>query len=105
MSGSGKTQTARKLAAISWRWKMKTLEQHWLGYRQEVLPLNASEVQVTECRRAFIAGATSLALAFDEVAELGGAAGSDIGTAALEDLLSEMDHMKWAEISKGSSQC
>lgn len=32
----------------------------WEGYRLLVIPANASEVQVIECRRAFYGGAVSL---------------------------------------------
>lgn len=32
----------------------------WLGYRREVIPPDAPEVQVTESRRAFYAGAGAL---------------------------------------------
>lgn len=38
---------------------MKLIEQHWLSYRTIVVPKDTSPVQVSECRRAFYAGAQS----------------------------------------------
>jgi len=38
---------------------MSTFFAEWKAYRQQVLPADASEVQVTECRRAFYAGASA----------------------------------------------
>lgn len=39
---------------------MRTLETLWNSYRVRVVPANAPEIQVQECRRAFYAGATAL---------------------------------------------
>ena len=39
---------------------MKTLQTLWNSYRVRVVPANAPEIQVQECRRAFYAGATAL---------------------------------------------
>jgi hypothetical protein len=36
--------------------RLRILEQ-WNSYRKQVLPADASDVQVTECRRAFYGGA------------------------------------------------
>ena len=36
---------------------MRTIRDHWMEYRIGVLPKTAPQVQVTECRRAFFAGA------------------------------------------------
>lgn len=36
---------------------MKHIEQEWLEYLRRVLPGDASEVQIRECKRAFFAGA------------------------------------------------
>lgn len=36
------------------------IRNKWLSYRAEVVPLNAPQIQVDECRRAFYAGATAL---------------------------------------------
>lgn len=38
----------------------KLIEQQWLSYRNEVIPKNASLIQLQECRRAFYAGAQAL---------------------------------------------
>lgn len=39
---------------------MKLIEQGFNSYRTTVIPKNAPEIQVTECRRAFFAGAAIL---------------------------------------------
>lgn len=39
---------------------MRRLEAEWLDYRRAVIPANAVGVQVTECRRAFYAGAAAI---------------------------------------------
>lgn len=39
---------------------MKLIEDAWLSYLRQVLPENAPEVQVIECRRAFYGGAATL---------------------------------------------
>ncbi len=39
---------------------MNPIAEAWKGYRQDVVPKNASQVQVLECRRAFFAGARCL---------------------------------------------
>lgn len=36
---------------------MRHFEPEWNSYRDEVLPAGAGETQVSECRRAFYAGA------------------------------------------------
>lgn len=36
------------------------IKHHWLSYRREVVPPQAGEVQVEECRRAFYAGALAV---------------------------------------------
>ena len=38
----------------------KLVEAGWMGYRVLTVPKDASEIQVTETRRAFFAGATHL---------------------------------------------
>lgn len=40
--------------------KERLIEECWLSYRDQVIPKDAPPVQVTECRRAFYAGAHSL---------------------------------------------
>jgi hypothetical protein len=42
---------------------MKTLRESWLSYRRDVLPDHAPPVQVSECRRAFYAGAVAFSAA------------------------------------------
>jgi hypothetical protein len=37
--------------------KRKLIQDAWLSYRDAVLPAGAPSVQITECRRAFYAGA------------------------------------------------
>lgn len=39
---------------------MRLISKAWEGYRRHVLPSDAPEVQVTECRQAFYAGASVL---------------------------------------------
>jgi hypothetical protein len=39
---------------------MKHIEQQWLEYQRQVLPADASEIQIRECKRAFFAGARAL---------------------------------------------
>jgi len=36
---------------------MMTIDQHWQSYRRDLIPKDASQVQITETRRAFYAGA------------------------------------------------
>jgi hypothetical protein len=36
------------------------IETGWLLYREQVIPAEAGAIQLTECRRAFYAGALSL---------------------------------------------
>ena len=36
------------------------IEEKWHSYRRDVIPDGAPEVQLTECRRAFYAGAAGL---------------------------------------------
>jgi hypothetical protein len=38
---------------------VKLIEDGWKSYARDVLPKNASEIQITETRRAFYAGAIS----------------------------------------------
>jgi hypothetical protein len=40
--------------------KERLIELAWLSYQRDVIPRNAPEVQVTESRRAFYAGAQAL---------------------------------------------
>lgn len=40
--------------------KLPTVASLWVSYRVGVLPIEASEIQVSECRRAFYAGAHAL---------------------------------------------
>lgn len=47
------------------------IEQAWLSYRTEVIPAAAPQVQVTESRRAFYAGAQSLFGAIMNILEPG----------------------------------
>jgi hypothetical protein len=37
-----------------------TIESQWDSYRLNAMPKDASAVQVSECRRAFVAGAVAL---------------------------------------------
>jgi len=39
---------------------MKSVKGEWEDYRRNVIPADAPEVQLVECRRAFYAGAVSL---------------------------------------------
>lgn len=39
---------------------MKHIEQEWIEYQRRVLPRDASDVQIRECKRAFFAGAHAL---------------------------------------------
>lgn len=36
------------------------IDKHWLSYRQDVIPNDAPDTQVRECRRSFYAGARGL---------------------------------------------
>jgi hypothetical protein len=36
---------------------MHTIKEHWEDYKTKVIPENASRGQLTECKRAFYAGA------------------------------------------------
>lgn len=36
--------------------RIRGIETEWQAYRQEVLPKDASYVQIVECKRAFLAG-------------------------------------------------
>ncbi len=40
--------------------KERLIEESWLSYREQVIPKDAPAMQVTECRRAFYAGARGL---------------------------------------------
>ena len=39
---------------------METILELWEGYKLKVLPPNAPEIQVSECRRAFYTGIVSM---------------------------------------------
>ena len=38
---------------------MNTIQQMWEGYKKDVIPENASEIQITEMRNSFYAGSAS----------------------------------------------
>jgi hypothetical protein len=40
--------------------RLKRIEKQWLTYRHVVLPKDAPPIQISECRRAFYAGAEGL---------------------------------------------
>ena len=46
----------------------KPIETEWRAYAERVIPIDASDRQRIECRRAFYAGATSLVRAIGKLA-------------------------------------
>jgi hypothetical protein len=65
------------------------IESEWQAYRRQVVPANAPEVQMLECRRAFWAGASSLFGAIMNILEPGTEATEadlDLMTAISEEL-------------------
>lgn len=48
---------------------MRTIQKHWEGYKNLVLPPHASDIQIEECRRAFYAGAISCLNVMDSVGD------------------------------------
>lgn len=64
------------------------IQQAWDSYLQAVVPVGAPAVQLTECKRAFFAGA---AAAFDVFTAIGDdAVSEDEGVTRLEELSQEM---------------
>lgn len=64
--GCGKTISGNKLTCLDCRSQhtsndrtesaVSRIEQLWLNYRWAVLPKDASDIELTECKRAFFAG-------------------------------------------------
>jgi hypothetical protein len=71
---------------------MKYIERGWLHYRAMVIPADASEIQVTESRQAFFAGAAILftALTHPDVLDPGLEA-TDNDLMKMADLQAEID--------------
>lgn len=51
--------------------KERLIETPWLAYREQVIPQNAGTAQLTECRRAFYAGAHALLTTIMNILEPG----------------------------------
>lgn len=64
-----------------------TIKKRWESYRYLVLPENASEVQISECRNAFYAGAWAL---FVEIAKASLDTDPDFSRAKIRDLNAEL---------------
>jgi hypothetical protein len=66
---------------------MNTIQSSWESYRREVVPANAGEIQIEECRRAFYAGfAGCLGVCSGPLAEME----EDAAVAALQGLHEEI---------------
>lgn len=48
---------------------MDTIAAFWESYRREVLPADAPDIQVQECRRAFYAGAKAVVAIVTEIGD------------------------------------
>jgi hypothetical protein len=72
----------------------KRLEESWLGYLAEVIPLNASRIQVVESRKAYYAGAYAMFLLVNVASEYS----EEQGAAILEEILAEV--MQFSESMK-----
>lgn len=68
---------------------MKHIEELWLSYKDEVLPPGTSEVQISETRNAFYAGAGSL---FKVIIERAGDEGTpdEVGCKVMDELKEEI---------------
>lgn len=66
---------------------MNTIAAHWESYRAEVLPEDAGLVQITECRRAFYAGAQAMINLYAVIAEP--SVSEDAGMAMISGFLDE----------------
>lgn len=69
---------------------MNTIQSSWEDYRSKVLPQDAPSIQITECRRAFYAGANSLLHLSMTISMLS----DDAGVHALEGLHQEVQQFK-----------
>ena len=65
------------------------IQQAWESYLQAVVPTAAPAVQITECKRAFFAGAAAAFAVFTAIGD--DAVSEDEGVSRLEDLQFEMD--------------
>ena len=68
---------------------MTTLREFWESYHREVIPPTAPDVQVIECRRAFMAGAQAMLLLSQEISV--NAVDLDEGAAGLDALEEELN--------------
>lgn len=67
---------------------MRTIQEQWESYLNVVLPKNAPQIQVTECRRAFYAGAQAMMTVFTSIGEPD--ISEDAGVALIEGFNSEL---------------
>lgn len=74
---------------------MRTIQEQWNIYRAEVVPANAPDIQVTECRVAFYAGAHVMLNSAIELADLTEEVGGKILSGYHDELLRFVaDHVK-----------
>ena len=70
----------------------RTLEAAWLVFRQRDISPTASDVQLGEMRKAFMAGAATMVRQAREAIERDAAAVNDEGTAKLDHLMEILEH-------------